>query len=67
MRYIYLLFAVFLIIFTSCSKQEGEGGTSTIKGKVIIHLVSDDFQTDYATFPDEEQDVYIMYGADDFF
>lgn len=67
MRNSNLFFIAFLLIFISCEKQEGEGGTSTIKGKVIIHLVSDDFQTPYATFPDEDQDVYIMYGSDDFF
>ncbi len=67
MRNLYYLFIILLIVFSSCAKEEGEGGTATVKGKVIIHLVSDDFLTSYATFPDEEQDVYIMYGDDDFF
>jgi hypothetical protein len=62
---------VFLISFSfflfSCTKKEGEGGTATIKGKVIVKLCSDDFETIYAEFPDEEQDVYIVYGDDDFY
>jgi len=60
-----LLFFFFTIL--SCTKKEGEGGTSSITGKVIVSLVSDDFEKEYATFPDEQRDVYIIYGDDDYF
>lgn len=66
-RKLVLIFFVISFTFMSCKKHEGEGGTSTIKGKVIVTLCSDDFSKVYATFPDEERDVYIMYGDDDFY
>jgi len=67
MRNYYLLLIALFFIVVSCSKPEGEGGTATIKGKVIVKLCSDDFSKIYAEFPDEEKDVYIMYGDNDFY
>lgn len=54
-----------IVTFTSCTKQEGEGGTASISGTVNMKLVSDDFQTTYASFPSHSQDVYIVYGDDE--
>lgn len=54
-----------LTIISSCKKVEGQGGTSTIKGVVIeqkyigLNLV--------AEYPAADQDVFIIYGADDTF
>ena len=54
-----------LSIISSCKKVEGQGGTSTIKGVVIeqkyigLNLV--------AEYPAADQDVFIIYGADDTF
>lgn len=48
-------------------KNEGEGGTATIKGNVIVKLCSDSFDTVYAEFPDEDRDVFIIYGDDDYY
>lgn len=61
------ILSILLLIVSSCSKKEGEGGTATIKGKVIVKLCSDSFDTIYAEFPDEERDVYIIYGNDDYY
>lgn len=66
-RKLILTVLILSIFFVSCSKHEGEGGTSSIKGKVMVTLCSDDFSKEYATFPDEERDVYIMYGDNDFY
>ncbi len=63
----FVLLLIFVVAFMSCSKHEGEGGTSTIKGTVIVTLVSDDFQRVYAIFPEEEAEVYIVYGDDEFY
>lgn len=55
-----------MLLFYSCTKPEGEGGTSTIQGKVYAFdyngsgILQDEF---YA--PDEN--VYIIYGDDDNF
>lgn len=53
-----------VISFFGCSKDEGVGGTSTIKGKVLKHDYDASFQTLVSTYPDAEQDVYIIYGDD---
>lgn len=52
--------AIFLFTaFISCEKIEGEGGTSTISGKVrVVKLAGD--QEYYA----QEERVYIIYGDD---
>lgn len=63
----YLSLMIMFIITASCTKQEGEGGTASISGKVEVKLVSDDFQTTYAEFPDQAKDVYIIYGDDNFY
>jgi hypothetical protein len=48
-----------LTAFISCEKIEGEGGTSTISGKVrVVKLVGE--QEYYA----QEERVYIIYGDD---
>ena len=58
-----LLFgAAFLIlIFNSCSKYEGEGGTATIKG-VIREQKYNTLGNIIAEYPVGDQDVYIIYG-----
>jgi hypothetical protein len=57
-----IVFLPALIIAFSCSKPEGEGGKSSIEGKVYrIDFISDDKQT-LDTFPATDYDVYIVYG-----
>ena len=63
--FVFLL--ITLIAMAGCQKHEGEGGTATIKGTVMVTLCSDDFQRVYAIFPEEEAEVYIVYGDDDFY
>lgn len=57
---ILCLFAV-----ASCKKGPGEGGSATIKGKVIAHY-TDVFNQEYA-YPAQKEDVYIVYGDGDFY
>jgi hypothetical protein len=61
----YLLLAFLpLIVLTSCEKEAGEGGNSSIKGYVHV--------TDYDAFliniqgeyPGADEEVYIIYGND---
>ena len=49
---------------TSCEKGPGTGGTSTIRGKVIVHDYNADFTIPRDTFPAAKEDVYIIYGED---
>jgi hypothetical protein len=58
---LFFLFLTLGITISSCSKYEGEGGSSTIKGVVreqrfnsLGNLISE--------YPIADQDVYIIYG-----
>lgn len=56
--------ALFITLFISCNKAPGEGGTSSIEGKVYrieTNVLGDTLDEYYA--PD--YDVYIIYGDED--
>lgn len=50
---------IFLMVFSSCRKVEGPGGSVTIKGVVIErkHVGASIFE-----YPAADQDVYLIYG-----
>lgn len=54
-----------LLVLTACEKGPGEGGTSTIKGKVITWEYNGDFTSRRGVYPGAKEDVYIIYGNDD--
>jgi len=60
-----LVIALFLL--TACEKGAGEGGTSTIKGVVITQEWDGSFSEIRDEYPSQEEDVYIIYGDDDFY
>ena len=57
------IFASILTI-VSCKKEAGEGGNSSIRGKVNLELryVLENWKNIYGTFPAIDEDVYIVYG-----
>ena len=57
---IFILF----IVFSSCRKVEGPGGSVTIKGVVVerSHVGTSIFE-----YPAADQDVYIIYGSENSF
>jgi hypothetical protein len=62
----FLLFVTLGIVISSCSKYEGEGGSSTIKGVVneqrfnsLGNLISE--------YPVADKDVFIIYGNESTF
>lgn len=62
MKNIFLLVIIGLVI-TSCTKEEGEGGSATIKGFVYeykLNILGDTISR-YAA---ADQDVFIIYGDD---
>jgi len=61
----FILVSLSLFINSSCKKVEGQGGTSTIKGVVIEQKYIG--SNIIAEYPAADQDVYIIYGADDTF
>ncbi len=54
-----LLFVVNLI---SCRKEAGEGGTSTIKGKIWVEDWNNAFTIKNGEYAGYDEDVYILYG-----
>lgn len=61
----YLLLAAAFIVLLSCEKQAGEGGTSTIKGVVMVKEYNGDFSILRDIYPAQDVDVYIIYGDDE--
>lgn len=53
-----------MLMFSSCEKPEGEGGASTIVGKVIVEEYDPSFTTLIKTYYAQEERVYIIYGDD---
>ncbi len=59
---IFLLIAILFI--ASCKKEEGEGGTSTINGKVMLKKYNNSFNALLSHSPAPDESVYIIYGND---
>jgi hypothetical protein len=51
----------------ACEKGEGVGGTNTIKGVVITEEWNGDFTIKRDEYLAQKEDVYIVYGEDDYF
>ena len=52
------------VLIVSCSKEAGEGGTASIKGKVYGDYYNKSFTTFYGSSYVPDKDVYIIYGDD---
>jgi hypothetical protein len=63
MKKIILIFPIFFgVSFSSCKKEPGEGGTSSIKGKVWVRKHDPGFTTVLNQYAGADEDVYIIYG-----
>lgn len=51
----------------SCRKGPGVGGKNEIKGRILIHQYDPTFTTKVSEYYAQEEDVYIVYGDDDFY
>ncbi len=56
--------ALGLLVIQSCEKPEGEGGASSITGKVIVREYNSDFSELKKEYYAQEERVYIIYGND---
>ena len=65
MRY-YILVLITIVAFSSCKKDAGEGGSSTITGTVITVEYSKYNNQIVRWYNANEEDVYIVYGDNDF-
>ena len=60
----FFLVILFSAVTFSCSKEAGEGGNSTIYGKIIAHNYNAEFTNLKGIYPAADEDVYIIYGED---
>lgn len=51
-----------ILISTSCSKDEGQGGTASVRGKVHARYYNDLFTAYLGEGYAADEDVYIIYG-----
>ncbi len=63
---VFWLVCLCFLLIESCTKGPGEGGTSTIRGKVFIQNIngSGELQAEYYA---PEERVYLIFGDDDFY
>ena len=59
-----LILAVILLTLIGCEKSEGEGGNSSISGKVNLEFWNNTFTVMQYEAAAAEYDVYIVYGDD---
>lgn len=52
------------VLFTSCEKGPGEGGTSSIKGYVHVTDYNATMLIVQGEYPGADEEVYIIYGDD---
>lgn len=60
-------FAIVLLLTLfglSCNKVEGEGGTSSIIGKLKVEEYKNSTGVLKATYPGVDEDVFVIYGKD---
>ena len=61
----YLLLLPIVTGLYSCEKQEGEGGLSSIKGRLIVKEYNNDYSVLQKQHPAQNTDIYINYGTKD--
>lgn len=64
----FMLAFAFPMLFVTCNKGPGEGGTSTIQGYVkLVHHPDDDYTLTPDTMAAAKTDVFIVYGEEAYF
>lgn len=61
-RYFFISLVIFSMVAFSCKKDEGIGGTSSIKGKVITREYNSNFTELQEQYYATDEDVFIIYG-----
>lgn len=59
---IKLLILCIITLTLGCSKQAGEGGKSTVKGKILVEDWNNAFTIKNGEYPGLDVDVFIIYG-----
>lgn len=61
---ILLVIILPVVFFTSCTKEAGEGGSSSIYGKVYVKDYNSTFTVLQDEYYGQDEDVFIIYGDD---
>jgi hypothetical protein len=61
---VFFISVLGLFALSSCEKEEGEGGTSSITGKVVVRQYNSNFTTLVEQYYAPDENVYIVYGDD---
>jgi hypothetical protein len=64
LRYSLISLVISSTVLISCKKDEGIGGTSSIKGKVVIRQYNSNFTELIEQFYATDEEVFIIYGDD---
>ncbi len=65
MKKIVLLLPLLILFFAGCKKEAGEGGNSSITGKVWVLNYNSEFTHINSRYYGPDEEVYIIYGDDD--
>ncbi len=60
----FIVVFLLAICVSACEKEEGEGGTSTIVGRVLVKNYNSDYTIKLGEYYAQGIDVYIVYGSD---
>ena len=63
-RFSLISLVILGLVAFSCKKDEGIGGTSSIKGKVIVRQYNSNFTNLIEQYYATDEDVFIIYGDD---
>ena len=61
---VHALLVLISLAVISCEKQEGQGGNSSITGKVLVRQYNANFTTLTGQYYATDEDVFIIYGDD---
>src|SRR6187402_1441935 len=63
-RFLFVVSIFSVLALSSCEKDAGEGGTSSITGYVHVTDYNATFLVVQGEYPGADEDVYIVYGND---
>lgn len=61
-----IITAITILLATSCSQDEGVGGNSHIRGKLMVNYYNDDFSQLLSSepLPAQDEDLFLIFGED---
>jgi len=60
--FLMIFFLLPTVVFFSCEKAEGRGGTGSISGVVVEHFYNDDFSDHLYESPAVDEEIFVLYG-----